>query len=124
MAKNEELKSIIGRVKLQKGLTQAQIADELGVKPPYLSDMINERVPFTDSLRKRISELYSDCIDASNGGNVQGTNNSYNSDDTLRRALDALLGAQKLAAVAQAQTSAAQSQIDRLLSLLERSDGK
>ena len=57
-----ELKKIISDIKYRKGLNQAEIAKELGVKPTYLSDMINERVPFNETFRQKLYEVYSDLI--------------------------------------------------------------
>lgn len=55
MAKNQELKSLIGRIKFIHGLTQAQIADELSVQSTYLSDMVNGRVPFSEKFREKLN---------------------------------------------------------------------
>ena len=57
-----ELRKIISDIKYRKGLNQAEIAKELGVKPTYLSDMINERVPFNETFRQKLYEVYSDLI--------------------------------------------------------------
>ena len=57
-----ELKKIISDIKYRKGLNKAEIAKELGVKPTYLSDMINERVPFNETFRQKLYEVYSDLI--------------------------------------------------------------
>lgn len=61
---NQELKKIIGTIKVAKGITQSEIATTIGVKPTYLSDMINDRVPYSESMKKRIYEIYSDCLPA------------------------------------------------------------
>ena len=53
MAVNQELKSLIELIKYSKGLKQSEVADQIGVKPTYLSDMINGRVPFSSSIRQR-----------------------------------------------------------------------
>lgn len=57
-----ELRKIISDIKYLKGLNQAEIAKELGVKPTYLSDMINKRVPFNETFRQKLHEVYSDLI--------------------------------------------------------------
>ena len=59
---NQDLKNAIREIKFRRGLTQAQIAAELGIKAPYLSDVVNGRVPYSDNLRGKVYELYSDCI--------------------------------------------------------------
>lgn len=61
---NQELKKTIGAIKVAKGITQSEIATAIGVKPTYLSDMINERVPYSASMKNRIYEIYSDCLPA------------------------------------------------------------
>ena len=58
MAINEQLKFGIERVKFSTGLKQAEIAERLGVKSTYLSDMINGRVPLTDNICQKIFELF------------------------------------------------------------------
>ncbi len=58
MAKNEQLKIAIERIKINTGLKQAEIADKLDIKSTYLSDMINGRVPLTESVCQKIFELF------------------------------------------------------------------
>jgi len=55
---NGELKRIIADIKIETGLKQAEIADKLGVKSTYLSDMINGRVPFSENIKALISEKF------------------------------------------------------------------
>ena len=62
MADKKTLKEIIREVKFKSGLNQKQIAGQIGVQPTYLSAAINGRVPFSDSLKDKIYELYSDYI--------------------------------------------------------------
>ena len=66
MVENKFFKSHIKRLKLEKDLTQAQIAEMLGVKSTYLSDMINGRVPITESVVGRIYEVFSYKIPLNN----------------------------------------------------------
>ena len=62
MAVNRELKELLSRIKFFKGVNQKDIALALSVKPTYLSDVVNGRVPFSDNLRKKLHELYTDCL--------------------------------------------------------------
>lgn len=55
---NQVLKRSISEVKFKFNLTQSEIAEKLGVKSTYLSDMINGRVPFTENISYKISELF------------------------------------------------------------------
>ena len=59
MPVNQELKNIINKIKYHCDLKQSEIAEELGIKSTYLSDMINGRVPFSDSIKKNIYEVFS-----------------------------------------------------------------
>lgn len=59
MSINQEFKNVISEIKFKNKLTQAQIAESLEVKSTYLSDMINGRVPVSDSILNKIYELYS-----------------------------------------------------------------
>lgn len=58
MAINEQLKFGIERIKFTTALKQAEIADKLGIKSTYLSDMINGRVPLTENICQKIFELF------------------------------------------------------------------
>lgn len=58
MSVSEELKRIVTDIKLKTGLKQAEIADKLGVKSTYFSDMINGRVPFSENIRSLIYEIF------------------------------------------------------------------
>lgn len=60
MPKNSELYDLIARIKYEHGVTQAEIAGKIGVSKPYLSDMVNGRVPYTDSTRKKLLSAYLD----------------------------------------------------------------
>lgn len=59
MSINQDFKSVISEIKFKNKITQAQIADAIGVKSTYLSDAINGRVPVSDSLLNKIYEVYS-----------------------------------------------------------------
>ena len=54
----KEFKNLISRIKYEYSLNQSQIADSLGVKKTYLSDMINGRVPYNETMSKKISEIF------------------------------------------------------------------
>lgn len=58
MSINQELKKIISEIKYNFEINQAEIADKLEVTPTYLSDMINGRVPFSDSIKIKIYEVF------------------------------------------------------------------
>lgn len=80
----------IEAIKYKKRMTQQDIAKELGVSKTYLSDVITGRSPYSDKLKQRLSELYSDCIVDSPimyGGNVEQANvmgdNIKNSTDSV-----------------------------------------
>lgn len=57
---NQDFKKLISEVKFFYSITQADISYGIGVKNTYLSDMINGRVPVTESVINKIYELYSD----------------------------------------------------------------
>lgn len=76
MAINQELKSLICRIKFFHGITQAQIADELSVQSSYLSDMINGRVPFSDKFRENLFRVFSDALAVAGNTVSVGTANS------------------------------------------------
>lgn len=59
MAVNQQLKNAIESIKFSSKLKQSEIAERLGVKSTYLSDMINGRVPFSDSIKEKIYEVFS-----------------------------------------------------------------
>jgi phage repressor protein C with HTH and peptisase S24 domain len=59
MAVNERLKNAIDSIKFSFKLKQADVAEKLRVKSTYLSDMINGRVPFSDSMKEKIYEVFS-----------------------------------------------------------------
>ena len=55
---NLEFKNLIGDIKHRYSLTQAQIAERLGVSRPYISEVINGRAPFSAQLREKIDEVF------------------------------------------------------------------
>ena len=55
---NQEFKSLIGDIKHKYSITQAQIAERLGVTRPYISEIINGRAPFSDALREKIEDVF------------------------------------------------------------------
>jgi transcriptional regulator with XRE-family HTH domain len=57
---NQEFKGIIADIKHKYSLTQAQIAERLGVSRPYISEVINGRAPFNDTLKTKIEEVFPD----------------------------------------------------------------
>jgi len=57
---NQEFKGIIADIKHKYSLTQAQIAERLGVSRPYISEVINGRAPFNDTLKAKIEEVFPD----------------------------------------------------------------
>lgn len=58
MAKNQELIGLLAEIKFREGINQGAIASRIGVKPQYLSDVINGRSPFSDELRRKMYELF------------------------------------------------------------------
>lgn len=85
MSVNQELKEIIAKIKFRKKINQAQISSSLGIKPTYLSDMINGRVPFSDSLRALLFEHYSDCILQSEDGKSEFNSSTISISDGTRQ---------------------------------------
>lgn len=77
--KNQELNDIIRKIKFLTNLKQSQIAEKIGVSSSYLSDVINERYPFTDKLRVCLYEKFPNELGAiTDNSNNSGTIN-YNS---------------------------------------------
>lgn len=89
MAINKELKDLIRLIKYRSGLNQSVIAENLGVTSSYLSDAINGRVPFSDSLRNKIYENYSDYITTPHivfgGQHVTGGGDAVNGDKIVEK---------------------------------------
>lgn len=55
---NEPLKRAIEDVKIKYSLKQSEIAERIGVKSTYLSDMINGRVPLTSNMVEKMYEQF------------------------------------------------------------------
>ena len=129
MAVNQELKSLIELIKYSKGLKQAEIANQIGVKPTYLSDMINGRVPFSSSIKEHIHEVYSDCLKSdpktptknelqhSQQASGNGITQTMSSVVESNKALDEISEMRKLI---QEQIRNNQEQFERFMSVIER----
>ncbi len=57
MTTNSDLKHIIVELKTKLNLTQAQLAERLGVNASYLSSVVNGRFPLTENLMTKIKLL-------------------------------------------------------------------
>lgn len=87
MAINQEFKNLISRIKYEYSLNQSQIADSLGVKKTYLSDMINGRVPYNESMQKKIHEVFH--IGYEDSSSIQeGVNNMRITSEIISSILD------------------------------------
>lgn len=53
-----DLKKRLARIKADYGLTQEQIATELGMSRTYMSAVASGRYPYTDSLKKKIDSVF------------------------------------------------------------------
>jgi predicted transcriptional regulator len=126
MADTEILRQIIAEIKFKRGLRQAEIADALGIKPTYLSDMINGRVPFSDAIHSRLSELFTDCMSSvklvANGNSntqISGNDNSLVDSAALSRAFDEIASQRQILERTISIIERKDVQIDRLISILE-----
>lgn len=114
----------IETIKYKKRMTQQDIAKELGVSKTYLSDVITGRSPYSDKLKQRLSELYSDCIVDSPimyGGNVEQANVMG---DNIKNATDMAMQSElskmiDLLASKELSLQKAQEHIDRLLTIID-----
>ena len=114
----------IETIKYKKRMTQQDIAKELGVSKTYLSDVITGRSRYSDKLKQRLSELYSDCIVDSPimyGGdveqaNVMGNNNIQGGNPVFTAELSKLV---ELLAAKETSLQNAQAHIDRLLAIID-----
>lgn len=126
MAKNKELEDLIRRIKFIYKLNQGEIAAKIGVKSTYLSDTLNGRAEFNDTLKSKIYETFSD-IKAElssrqyaggaeqsniNGDNINGNNVTVNKTDTERL--------MELLASKEQSLAKAQEHIDKLLVIIDR----
>lgn len=58
MEKNSELNSLLNRIKFQYDVNQSEIARAIGVKPAYLSDILNGRIALSDQIREKLSKEF------------------------------------------------------------------
>lgn len=79
MPVNEGFKKIISEIKYKYSVNQSFIAKTLDVANTYLSDMINGRVPVTESILKKIYEEYSDLTNVTSEIQKLGENNKKES---------------------------------------------
>lgn len=82
MAVNQDLKEIILEIKFKYNKRQSDIADDLGIKTTYLSDMINGRVRTTDNIINKIHELYSGIAN-NNSNSIQSESSKEDINDKL-----------------------------------------
>lgn len=87
MPVNEEFKRLIDKIKCEFSINQAQISERLGVKSTYLSDMINGRVPYNESMQKKIHEVFH--IGYEDSSSIQeGVNNMRITSEIISSILD------------------------------------
>ena len=87
MTVNEEFKRLIDKIKYEFSINQAQISERLGVKSTYLSDMINGRVPYNESMQKKIHEVFH--IGYEDSSSIQeGVNNMRITSEIISSILD------------------------------------
>lgn len=87
MPVNEEFKRLIDKIKYEFSINQAQISERLGVKSTYLSDMINGRVPYNESMQKKIHEVFH--IGYEDSSSIQeGVNNMRITSEIISSILD------------------------------------
>lgn len=124
MAKNKELADILRRIKYKYNLNQGEIAAKIGVSSTYLSDTLNGRAEFNDTLKSKIYEVFTD-IKAElfspqyaggeqknvHGNNINGNNVTVTQPDTMEKLLEVL--SQKEASLVKAQ-----EHIDKLLEII------
>ena len=58
MEKNSELNSLLNRIKFQYDVNQSEIARAIGVKPAYLSDILNGRIALSDQIREKLGKEF------------------------------------------------------------------
>lgn len=87
MPVNEEFKRLIDKIKYEFSINQAQMSERLGVKSTYLSDMINGRVPYNESMQKKIHEVFH--IGYEDSSSIQeGVNNMRITSEIISSILD------------------------------------
>lgn len=62
--KNEDLKKELLRIKYEYGVTQAAIAGMVNVAPTYLSDMLNGRVEYNETFKKKLLSTFPNIVHA------------------------------------------------------------
>ena len=114
MAKNKELNDIIRRIKFKYNLNQGEIAAKIGVSSTYLSDTLNGRAEFNDTLKSKIYEVFTDIkAELSShdyAGGINGNNVTVHKTDT-----DKLL---EILASKEQSLAKAQEHIDKLLEII------
>lgn len=114
MAKNQELAHLLNVIKFHYKITQKDIATKIGVTNSYLSDVLNERADFNNTLRRKLSEHFSGVnITGNNNTSVAGNANNVNCSSTIEKAIDEISAQRKL-------LEKSQEQIDRLLTIIEK----
>ena len=58
MPVNEDFKKVVDTIKYKYSMNQSQIAEVLGVKKTYLSDMVNGRVSYNDVMKGKIIDAF------------------------------------------------------------------
>lgn len=107
---NQELKELVRQIKFHYKLNQSEIAEKLGVTVSYLSDAINGRVPFSENLRSKIYEVFSDATPQATNHIVFGGQHVQNG--------DAVNGNQIVEQAPQSELKLC-GELDRLIGLLE-----
>lgn len=107
---NQELKELVRQIKFHYKLNQSEIAEKLGVTVSYLSDAINGRVPFSENLRSKIYEVFSDVTPQATNHIVFGGQHVQNG--------DAVNGNQIVEQAPQSELKLC-GELDRLIGLLE-----
>lgn len=124
MAKNKELEDLIRRIKYIYNLNQGEIAAKIGVSSTYLSDTLNGRAEFNDTLRSKIYEVFSETKaelssqQYAGGGeqtNVHGNNINGNTVTVNPTDTDKLL---EILASKEQSLAKAQEHIDKLLEII------
>jgi transcriptional regulator with XRE-family HTH domain len=126
MAVNQEVKKLINFIKFQNNMRQAEVAERVGVKSTYLSDVINGHVPFSQKLKEKIYEAFSDCL--SDGLNATIVTGNYqeakNNDGDVRQEIhtsgncEAVL--REIASLRQLIEEQNRDNVSRFLSIIER----
>jgi transcriptional regulator with XRE-family HTH domain len=126
MIESEQLKRIVAEIKFKRGLRQKEIADSLGITATYLSDLLSGRLPVSDKVQVKISELYSDCLTsvpqvAAGDSNTQISGNGNNLIDSaaLSKAFDEIASHRALLEKTLSMMEKKDEQIDRLITIIE-----